>query len=70
MKGDFKEAVPLLKELEKVNGADPRIHRNLGISYARLRDNTQATKHYKKYLELNPTAADADKVREILSKNK
>ncbi len=68
--GEHKKAVEILKELEKVNPKDPRIHRNLGISYARLRENANAAKHYRKYLELNPTAPDADKVREILAGSK
>lgn len=70
MQGDFKDAVADLKVLEKERPNDPRVHRNLGISFARLRDPSAARKHYQRYLELNPAAADADKVREILSKTR
>jgi hypothetical protein len=64
--GEHKKAVEILKDLEKINPKDPRIHRNLGISYARLRENGNASKHYREYLKLSPNAADAEKVREIL----
>ncbi len=68
LRGDFKAAATTLVVLEKQRPNDPRVHRNLGICFSRLRDNAKARLHYNRYLELNPAAPDAEKVREILSK--
>jgi len=67
IKGDNKKAIALLKKLEAKRKEDPQVQRNLGIAYAKQRDNKLATKHYQRYLELDPAAHDAEQVRAILN---
>lgn len=64
--GDGKTAYALLLQLERERPNDARLSRNLGITASRLRLNDDARRHYQRYLDLAPTAADADKVRQIL----
>jgi pSer/pThr/pTyr-binding forkhead associated (FHA) protein len=42
-------------------------HRLLGVLYAQQDDPKRSLEHYKKYVELKPTAPDADKVRKIIA---
>jgi hypothetical protein len=64
IKGDFAGAVKDLEPFSK--SPDPQVHRTLGVAYAKLKNNTRATYHYRKYLELAPNASDADEVRAAL----
>jgi serine/threonine-protein kinase len=50
---------------------DPRYapaHRGLGMAYERKGDRTRAARSFRKYLELAPTASDADQIRQRLAK--
>lgn len=50
-------------ELEPTMG---RAERGLGTAYAQKNDDVRAVEHYKAFLKLEPNAADADEVRQIL----
>lgn len=45
----------------------PDCHRCLGILYASRDEPRRAVRHYRRYVELKPDAADAQRVREIIS---
>ncbi len=63
-RGKYREAEKLyLQALERTPDA-ASIHFNLGVLYQNgLRSSASAVKHFRKYLELNPQARDADQVR-------
>lgn len=63
--GDLVQAERLFKLCLKT--ADyPPCHRQLGILYASKDDTASAVRHYRRYVELAPGAADAARVREII----
>jgi Flp pilus assembly protein TadD len=66
VRGEYAQAVVHLKQIVERNNNDARAHLQLGICYAQLRKNTLAREHYKRFLELQPTGPDADRVRKSL----
>lgn len=65
MNGDLTTAEELLKECLKLTEL-PECYRNLGVVYAQMSDSERSIKFYKKYLELQPNANDADYIRSII----
>jgi pSer/pThr/pTyr-binding forkhead associated (FHA) protein len=65
MNGDLSTAEELLKECLKLTEL-PECYRNLGVVYAQMSDSERSIKFYKKYLELQPNANDADYIRSII----
>jgi pSer/pThr/pTyr-binding forkhead associated (FHA) protein len=66
VRGEFAQAVVQLKQIVERNNSDARAHLQLGICYAQLRKNVLAREHYMRFLELQPTGPDADRVRKSL----
>ena len=64
---NFKEAAAQFEELEVVNPKDGRVHKALGVCYAKLYKKDKMCKQYREYLKIDPSAADAEKVKAILS---
>lgn len=63
-RGKYREAEKLYRRALDRTPEDPALHFNLGILYQEgLRSPTKAVVHFRKYLELAPTARDADQVR-------
>lgn len=63
--GDLVQAERLFKLCLKT--ADyPPCHRQLGILYASKDDTASSVRHYRRYVELAPSAGDAARVREII----
>ncbi|MCA9550745.1 MAG: FHA domain-containing protein [Myxococcales bacterium] len=65
--GELSTAEKLLLKCvaEKPNHAS--CHRLLGVLYASKDDTERSLQHYKKYVELKPSAPDADRVRKIIA---
>jgi len=62
----FKEALSIMETLAKEHPDFPGAHRGMAICYARLGKADPAVRAYKRYIELAPSAPDANKVREIV----
>jgi hypothetical protein len=65
--GKVKEAREPLKECARLAPDLPECHRGLGALYKKMRNPTKAALHLRRYLELAPDAADAERVRRDLS---
>lgn len=62
--GKYREAEKMFLKALSENPADATIHFNLGLLYDQgLNSPAKALLHYKRYLELQPNAADAGQVR-------
>jgi tetratricopeptide (TPR) repeat protein len=60
----FKKAIAEYEQALKLDPYHADIHYNLGVIYDdELQENEKAVRHYRKYLELRPRAADSDLVR-------
>jgi pSer/pThr/pTyr-binding forkhead associated (FHA) protein len=66
VRGEYAQAVVHLKQIVDRNTNDARAHLQLGICYAQLRKNALAREHYKRFLDIQPTGPDADRVRKSL----
>ncbi len=64
--GDLVNAEASLKVCLKT-APYPPCHRQLGILYAKRDDPRRALDHYRKYVELDPSARDADEVRKFIA---
>lgn len=64
--GQYDKAVELFRGCVQVDKNYDRCYRAMGIVYARKGDPAKAARYYRKYLQLSPNAADADRVRELL----
>jgi tetratricopeptide (TPR) repeat protein len=63
--GDAAKAVERLEQCVEL--ADlPKCHRTLGSVYAQIGDTRRSVEQYRRYLELEPRALDAGRVREII----
>lgn len=61
----FKDAVLEFEKAGKLNPKSAKIDYNLAVIYDdHLKDKKVAVEHYKRYLKLNPKAADRDRVEE------
>ncbi|MEI6808321.1 MAG: hypothetical protein WCN95_06335 [bacterium] len=62
--GMYSEAVDALNKVLEAQPRAPDVHYNLGILYDKyLKDMRKAEYHYKKFLELDPSGQDAEKVK-------
>ena len=68
LSGDLGRAEKVLKDCLRYEPNQPDCHRNLGVLYASQDQTPSAIKHYRRYVELRPNAADADRVRDILQR--
>jgi len=61
-------AVKLLLEIVRLKPGHAPAHKKLGIFYQTSGNKTKAAKHYRKYLELKPNAADAAAISATLQR--
>jgi len=64
--GDDAAAEPILKRALKADATFAPAHYHLGMVYVRMGKNTEAKTHLSKYLELDPSGADAPMATEII----
>jgi serine/threonine-protein kinase len=64
--GRARQAVQLLEEARGHSPGNAKVHRLLGKGYNLTGRSADASKAYKRYLELAPNAADADVVRAMI----
>jgi len=63
--GRFEEAEKEYLRALRIDPNDPAAHYNLAILYDdELDRKRRAVMHYRKYIQLNPTAPDADQVKQ------
>ncbi len=62
------EAIASYKKALELEPTLAKAERGLGIAYAAKGDKKQAVGHYRRYLELDKTAQDADEVKKIIEK--
>ena len=70
LKGQINQAV---KSYNAALLEDPKVckaRRGLGIAYARLKRPPLAVKHYQGYIRCDPSAPDADAVRDLIRRFK
>lgn len=68
MQGDLTSAERLLTRCLKADPGFANCHRTLGVLYAQRDDTQRSIRHYRKYVQLAPTAADAERVRQMIRK--
>ncbi len=66
--GKTEEAIKAYQEALKFDPKLAAAERGLAIALTKKKANAKAAKHYQKYLELAPDAADAKEVREIIKR--
>lgn len=64
--GKDAEAEPLLKQAVAIDDKFSQAYYELGMLYARMRKNADATSNLQKYLELEPNGKDAPTAKEML----
>lgn len=64
--GDDAKAEPLLKRAVKADASFGPAHFQLGMVYVRMGKNAEAKTHLQKYLDLEPSGADAPMAKEII----
>ena len=65
--GDRQRAIAAFEKAVKLNPKNEKAHRELGWALIGVNKIDEAKAHFKKYLELAPTAADAGTIRSFLS---
>jgi Flp pilus assembly protein TadD len=65
-KGDDQAAVPEFRKAIVLAPAEPSFHLSLAMSLERTGNLSDARHEYEQYLAMNPSAADAEKIREHL----
>jgi len=65
-KRQYKEALVFFTKCLELDKNNPECHLALGSTYARLRDAEKGALHYREFLRLAPTHAQADEVRKLL----
>lgn len=68
MQGDLTQAERLLTKCLTADAGYAICHRTLGVLYAQRDDTRRSIRHYRKYVELAPKAADATRVRQMIRK--
>jgi pSer/pThr/pTyr-binding forkhead associated (FHA) protein len=64
--GDLGKAERFLKLCLNAVETYAPCHRQLGVLYASKEDTRAAIQHYKRYIELDPNAVDAERVRQLI----
>ena len=64
--GDHKGALRQLRAAVALDPGYAPLHRELGKLYMRSRDRKKGVAHFRKYVELAPTASDTKVYREII----
>jgi tetratricopeptide (TPR) repeat protein len=67
-KGNYDAAIDRLKDALRYKSNFAAPHRWLGEAYEKKKRPEEALKHYKRYLEILPSAEDAKKVRKRVEK--
>jgi tetratricopeptide (TPR) repeat protein len=62
----IKDAIELYQEAAHADPKNPAPHRGLGIAQARAGNGAASIEQYRVYLQLAPTAGDANQVRKII----
>ncbi|MEO0813830.1 MAG: hypothetical protein AAFY60_13265, partial [Myxococcota bacterium] len=62
----LEAAIDKVHESLTLDPAFGKSHRLLGVVYAEMKQNEAAVQHYKRYLQLEPEAADAKDVQQIV----
>jgi len=65
-KRQYKEAQVFFSKCLELDPKNAECHLALGSTYARLRDPEKGAQHYREFLRLAPTHAQADEVRRLL----
>jgi len=65
---DTKAAQASFEAALKLDPALPSAHRGMGMVYVLLGKNAEAKTEYRRYLELDPNAADKDQIERLLSR--
>jgi len=63
----LKESIEYFLEATRTDPKFARPHRDLGIAHARAGNGDAAVEHYRLYLQLFPSAPDAESVKKIIS---
>jgi Flp pilus assembly protein TadD len=66
-KGSYNLAIDLLQDAIRKAPNNSTFHYHLGLAYAKVKKEDEATKHLKKALQLGPNEAEANQIREALS---
>ena len=66
MFGKQTDAERFLKACLEADPGFARCHRQLGVLYAQIDDTKRSVKHYRRYVELQPDADDAPRVRAMI----
>jgi tetratricopeptide (TPR) repeat protein len=66
-KGAYDSAVTQLEEAVKRDPQDANFHYHLGITYAKLGDNSKARAELQRALQMNPAIAQSTDIRQILA---
>lgn len=64
--GRFSESADLMRQALAQDASLSEAVKSLGIAYTRIGRNCDAMKSYKRYLDMAPNAADADRVKTIV----
>ena len=67
-KGSADKAIAAYQRALSLEGTLAKAERGLAIAHAAKDDNETAVHHYRRYLDLDPEAKDAEEVREIIRK--
>jgi pSer/pThr/pTyr-binding forkhead associated (FHA) protein len=65
-KSQFREAASMLKRCVDLDPDQPRCHKLLGTTYAKLKQPERGAEHYRIFLRLAPNDPQADQVRKLL----
>jgi predicted Zn-dependent protease len=64
--GDFESALAAYRAARHLEGAPPELYRSMGLVLRRLGQANEASRAFRRYLELRPSAVDAELVRSYL----
>ena len=65
-KGNASDAIKNYNLSRKYNPRSARVYKKLGMAYMKKGHKKQAQKHFKKYLKLQPNAADASRIKALV----
>jgi Flp pilus assembly protein TadD len=68
-KGNFAEAIALLKELEKQAPSDPQYKSQIALYYAKIRDAKNATAYFSRFKQVSSDPAKVESLKRLLAGN-